>query len=71
MPWPPQDPTGFYRFVPTNQLRCSLSEEINRAAFGNEPIIVTRRGRKVAALVSIADLMQLEGLKRRLSRTSN
>jgi len=44
-------------------LRKNLSEFINRAAYGADPVLVTRRGRRIAALVSIVDLVLLESMK--------
>jgi prevent-host-death family protein len=59
------DPPRVLPAVSTNELRNNLSQSINRAAFGQEPVLVTRRGRKVAAIVSIVDLAFLETMKRR------
>ena len=39
--------------VTTNELRDNLSQEINRAAYGADPVLVTRRGRKIAAIISL------------------
>ncbi len=52
--------------VSTNELRDSLSQTINRAAFGREPVLVTRRGRKIAAIISVVDLAFLEEMKEKL-----
>ena len=46
--------------VSTNELRDNLSQTINRAAFGREPVLVTRRGRRIAAIISTVDLAFLE-----------
>jgi prevent-host-death family protein len=51
--------------VSTEELRRSLSEIVNRAAFGSHPVLITRRGRKIAAIVSIDDLVLLERMRRR------
>jgi len=51
--------------VSTDELRENLSHTINRAAFGSEPVLVTRRGRKIAAIISIEDLEFLEAMKQR------
>ena len=51
--------------VSTNELRDNLSETINRAAFGREPVLVMRRGRKIAAIISIIDLAFLDKMKQR------
>ena len=50
--------------ISTNDLRDNLSETVSRAAFGN-PVIVTRRGRKIAGLVLYGDLLFLEKMKAR------
>jgi prevent-host-death family protein len=49
----------------TNELRDNLSHTIKRAAFGSEPVLVTRRGRKTAAIISMVDLAFLETMKQR------
>jgi prevent-host-death family protein len=51
--------------VSTDELRNSISQTVNRAAFGTEPVLVTRRGRKIAAIISIDDLAFLETMKQR------
>jgi len=48
--------------VSAEEARNQLSEIINRAAYGREPTIVTRRGKRVAAIVSIEDLELLEAV---------
>ena len=44
----------------TTEIKARLSEIIGRIRFGDERVIVLRRGRPVAALVSIHDLRRLE-----------
>jgi prevent-host-death family protein len=51
--------------VSTNELRANLSETVGRAAFGGEPVLIERRGRKIAAIVSIDDLVLLERMRQR------
>ena len=46
--------------VDTSQMKAQLSEFIGRVAFGHERLLVLRRGKPVAALVSVEDLRQLE-----------
>ena len=46
--------------VDTSQIKAQLSEFIGRVAFGRERVLVLRRGKPVAALVSVEDLRQLE-----------
>ena len=48
--------------VTAEEARNQLAEIINRAAYGHEPTIVTRRGKRVAAIVSIEDLELLEAV---------
>lgn len=48
--------------VPVTQARAEFAELINRAAYGQERIVVTRHGRPIAALVSAADLERLKAL---------
>jgi prevent-host-death family protein len=50
------------RALGTAEIKARLSEIINRVAFGHERLIVLRRGKPVAALVSVHDLHQLEAL---------
>jgi prevent-host-death family protein len=56
-------PYNMLQEVTTEDLRRNLSNVINRAAYGSNPVVVTRRGRKIAAVVSIIDLALLERIK--------
>ena len=49
--------------VTTADARKNLAEIINQVAYGKEPIVLTRRGKELAALVSIEDLMLLQKLE--------
>ena len=51
--------------VTTVKARESFSEVINRSAYGKERIVLTRRGKKVAAVVPVEDLNLLEELETR------
>jgi len=51
--------------VCTKELRNRFSETVNHAAFGTEPVLITRNGRKIAAIISIADLAFLDRMKQR------
>ncbi len=53
------------RTVATNILRAELSEIVNLAAYGGEPVVVTRRGLKVAAVVSFEDLKFLIRMRKK------
>ena len=44
------------------EARKDFAEIINRAAYGKERIVIMRRGKKLAAVVSIEDLEGLEQL---------
>ncbi len=48
--------------LPTSDAREQLAELVNRAAFRNERIVLTRHGKDVAVLVSVDDLARLEAL---------
>lgn len=45
------------------ELRLALSDSINRVAYGQERLAVTRRGKVAAVLVSVEDLERLEALE--------
>lgn len=53
------------RDMSTVELRQSLSEAVNRAAFGKERVVLTRRGRKLAGIVPFEDIELLEALEDR------
>ncbi len=50
----------------TVDARSQLSEIINRAAFGKERMILTRRGKEIVAVVPIEDVKLLESLEDRI-----
>ncbi len=52
--------------VTTVKARESFSEVINRSAYGKERIVLTRRGKEIAAVVPVEDLKLLEKLETRL-----
>jgi len=52
--------------VSTVEARENLSEIINRAAYGKERIVLTRRGKDLVAIVPIDDLELLEELENRI-----
>lgn len=49
--------------ISTADARISFSEIINKVAYGNEPIILTRRGKRIAAIVSINELELLQRIE--------
>ncbi|MEU4210205.1 type II toxin-antitoxin system Phd/YefM family antitoxin [Streptomyces sp. NPDC026206] len=46
--------------IPVTQARSELADLINRVVYGGERVIVTRHGKPLIALVSAAELKQLE-----------
>lgn len=51
--------------------RKDLADVLNRAAYGKERVVLTRRGRDVAAIVSIDDLMILEAIEDHMDITES
>lgn len=45
------------------EARANLADALNRVAYGGERIVLERRGKGVAALVSLEDLARLEALE--------
>ena len=45
------------------QARDNFSDTLNRVAFGGERIVLHRRGKEVAAIISLEDLALLEQLE--------
>ena len=52
------------------EAREQFSDVINRAAYGRERIVVTRRGKPVAAMVPPEDLALLEEIEAREQRSA-
>ncbi len=48
------------------EAREQFSEAINRAAYGKERIFVTRRGKRVVAIVPVEDVEALEAIEDRI-----
>lgn len=57
--------------VTTKEARDQLSDLVNRAAYGKERIVLTRRGKGVAALIPLDDLVALEQMLRRIEDESD
>lgn len=49
--------------ISTVEARDRFSEVVNRAAFGQERIVLTRRGKALAAVIPIEDLEWLQQLE--------
>jgi len=52
--------------ISTADARKQFADLINKVAYAKDPVILTRRGKPLAALVSMEDLKLLEDLKERL-----
>ena len=52
--------------ISTADARMNFSDVINKVAYGNEPIVLTRRGKSIAAIVSIAELELLQRIEEHL-----
>lgn len=48
--------------ISAEEARNQFADLINRAAYGHERTVVTRRGKRVAAIVSVEDLELLEAI---------
>lgn len=49
--------------IPLSDARDGLSDLVNRACYGGERVTLSRNGKPVAAIVSLADLAALEALE--------
>ena len=52
--------------IATGKARENFSDVVNRSAYGKERIVLTRRGKSVAAVIPIEDLELLEEIEDRL-----
>jgi len=44
----------------TAEARKKLADIVNKVAYGKEPVVLTRRGEKIAALISMEELELLQ-----------
>jgi antitoxin Phd len=49
--------------ITTAEARKNFADIINNVAYGKDPIVLTRRGKELAALVSIEDLELLQRIE--------
>ncbi len=49
--------------ISTADARSKLAEIINRVAYGHDPIVLTRRGKEIAALISMEEFELLQRIK--------
>ncbi len=52
--------------IPTVKARDEFSDLVNRAAYGKERVVLTRRGKPLAAVVPLEDVELLERLEVRI-----
>ena len=52
--------------VTTAEARKKLAEIVNKVAYGKEPVVLTRRGEKIAALISMEELELLQLIEDRM-----
>ena len=52
--------------VSTAEARKKFSEIVNKVAYGKEPIVLTRRGEEIAALISMEELEFLQLIEERI-----
>lgn len=52
--------------ITTVEARDRFSDVVNRAAYGKERVVITRRGKDLVAVVPIEDLQLLEDLEERI-----
>lgn len=52
--------------ISTADARKNFADIVNKVAYGAEPIILTRRGREIAALVSMRELELLRQIEDRM-----
>ena len=52
--------------ISTAEARSGFAEVINRASFGKERFVLTRRGKKLVAIIPVEDLELLEEMEDRM-----
>ena len=52
--------------VSTAEARKKLAEIVNKVAYGNQPVVLTRRGVEIAALISMKELELLNLIEDRI-----
>lgn len=55
--------------ISVTEARQDFAEIVNRVAYGNERVIVVRRGRDLVAIVPISDVLMLEAIEDQLDLT--
>ena len=52
--------------ISTADARKKFADLVNRVAYGSEPVVLTRRGQEIAALISMRELELLRQLEDRM-----
>jgi prevent-host-death family protein len=52
-----------HRTITTADARKNFADIVNTVAYGKEPIVLTRRGQEIAALISIEELQLLHKIE--------
>lgn len=52
-----------YNTITTADARKNFADIVNKVAYGKEPVILTRRGQEIAALISIDELQLLQKIE--------
>jgi prevent-host-death family protein len=52
--------------ISTAEARKNFSDIVNKVAYGAEPVILTRRGQEIAALISMRELELLRRIEDRM-----
>ena len=52
-----------YSQVRTSDLRANCTDTVNRVAYGHERVLLSRRGKTIAAVVPMEDLERLDALE--------
>jgi prevent-host-death family protein len=63
MPAATESPIGVHSELPITEARDQLAEVANRVLYRHDRVVLTRHGRAVAAIVSLADLELLEQIE--------
>ncbi|MEE4243222.1 MAG: type II toxin-antitoxin system Phd/YefM family antitoxin [Desulfopila sp.] len=52
-----------HKTITTADARKNFADIVNTVAYGKEPIVLTRRGQEIAALISIEELQLLQRIE--------
>lgn len=52
-----------HKTITTADARKKFADIVNKVAYGKEPVVLTRRGQKIAALISMEELELLQRIE--------